>query len=263
MTKIFISYRRDDSASAAGRIDDRLAQKYGRDSVFKDVDSIPLGVDFRTVIRGAVGRCQVLLAVIGRDWLRITDASGGRRLDDPADFVRLEIEAALQRDIPVIPVLVGGAAMPLEDQLPPPLQALVFRNGIAVRRDPDFHTDLNRLMKSLDQLLQRESPKWEGEIPAKSVRPVTVRVPEDDGDECTGHEIGLGSGGDVLDGRPGKSKAGRRAKGLLHGRLSGDTGSVARDHGKEPELFLPQGGRRCQCQGYFRCRFAAIPGGTG
>jgi formylglycine-generating enzyme required for sulfatase activity len=99
----------------------------------------------------------VLLAVIGPHWLHIAGPSGGRRLEDPRDFVRLEIEAALRRDIPVIPVLVGGAAMPADDQLPASLQELAFRNGLAVRRNPDFHHDVGRLIKSLDQLLRRHT----------------------------------------------------------------------------------------------------------
>jgi len=155
MTQVFISYRRDDSADVAGRIDDRLVETYGRANVFKDVDSIPLGIDFREFLGDTVGRCQILLAVIGPQWLHILGPTGGRRLDDPRDFVRLEIEAALRRDIPVIPVLVGGATMPGDAQLPPSLQALAFRNGIAVRRDPDFHHDMDRLLKSLGHSLQK------------------------------------------------------------------------------------------------------------
>jgi formylglycine-generating enzyme required for sulfatase activity len=95
----------------------------------------------------------VLLAVIGRQWLTILN----RRRDDPLDFVLLEIEAALRRGIPVIPVLVSGAAMPNHDQLPPPLQSLAFRNAIQVRRNPDFHRDMDRLLKSLDRLLQGQT----------------------------------------------------------------------------------------------------------
>ncbi len=137
-----------------GRIDDRLVGKYGRANVFKDVDNIPLGVDFRDVISAAVGRCRVLLAVIGPQWLLAASSAGRPRLDDPRDFVRLEIEAALGRGIPIIPVLVNEAVMPGHEQLPLPLQALAFRNGIAVRRDPDFHRDMDRLLNSLDQMLQ-------------------------------------------------------------------------------------------------------------
>jgi formylglycine-generating enzyme required for sulfatase activity len=158
MSQVFISYRRDDSADVTGRIYDRLIQRYGRENVFKDVDNIPLGIDFRQVINDAVGRCQVLLAVIGRQWLDAAGPSGGRRLDDPRDFVRLEIEAALGRGIPVIPVLVGGTVMPGDELLPPSLQALAFRNAIAVRRDPDFHHDVDRLLNSLDLLLAAQPP---------------------------------------------------------------------------------------------------------
>jgi formylglycine-generating enzyme required for sulfatase activity len=156
MSQVFISYRRDDSADAAGRIYDRLVQCFGRDNVFKDVDDIPPGVDFRAVISEAVGRCQVLLAVIGRDWLEIVGPSGKRRLDDPRDFVRLEIEAALSRGILVIPVLVGRAGMPGEERLPESLRPLAFRNAVEVRRDPDFHHDVDRLARHLDPMLRRE-----------------------------------------------------------------------------------------------------------
>ena len=108
-TTIFISYRRQDSGDVTGRIYDRLVQQFGREAIFKDVDSIPLGVDFRISLGDAVGQCNLLLAVIGRRWLSIQNESGARRLDDPRDFVRIEIEAALQRDIPVIPLLVQGS----------------------------------------------------------------------------------------------------------------------------------------------------------
>ena len=96
MPKIFISYRREDSIGIAGRIYDRLCLKFGRESVFMDVDAIPLGVDFRQHLTDAVGQCDILLAVIGERWLTIAD-HGHRRLDNPADFVRIEIETALQR----------------------------------------------------------------------------------------------------------------------------------------------------------------------
>ncbi|GAB4481804.1 MAG: hypothetical protein Kow00124_29960 [Anaerolineae bacterium] len=150
---IFISYRRSDSADATGRLYDRLVAHYGRERIFKDVDSIPLGADFRQVIDGAVGGCAVVLAIIGRGWLSARD-EGGRRLDDPADFVRLEIESALRRGIPVIPVLVSGAVMPRETELPQALRELTYRNGTPVRPDPDFHADVDRLIRALDNLLR-------------------------------------------------------------------------------------------------------------
>jgi TIR domain len=149
-TVIFISYRRQDSGDVTGRIYDRLVQQFGREAIFKDVDSIPLGVDFRGVLDKAVGQCNLLLAVIGRQWLSSQNESGARRLDDARDFVRIEIEAALQRNIPVIPLLVQGAMTPGENDLPPSLQALVYRNAIPIRPDPDFHPDVDRLIKGIE-----------------------------------------------------------------------------------------------------------------
>lgn len=149
MTKIFISYRRDDSVDIAGRIYDRLVQAFGKDNIFKDVDSIPFGVNFKKHLADAVQQCAVELVVIGRAWLDIADEHGNRRLDDPRDFVRIEIEAALTRDIPVIPLLVGGASMPTEDRLPDSLGDLAYRNAATVGRDPYFHLDMDRVIESL------------------------------------------------------------------------------------------------------------------
>ena len=153
-SKCFVSYRRHDSADAAGRIYDRLVAQYGHEGVFKDVDNIPLGADFRQVISDAVGSCAVLLAVIGRDWLTASNERGDRRLDDPSDFVRIEIETALQRTIPVIPLLVRDASIPPEDALPDSLRDLVYRNGIRIRSDPDFHHDMDRLIAALDEVME-------------------------------------------------------------------------------------------------------------
>ena len=152
---IFISYRREDAADVAGRIYDRLVQHFGSTSVFKDVDSIPFGVDFRRHLSDTVGRCSIFLTVIGRQWPTITDETGRRRLDDPRDFVRIEVEAALQRDIPVIPLLVQGAVMPSAEKLPTSLQSLTYRNGIPIRADPDFHRDVDRLIQALDAYLKQ------------------------------------------------------------------------------------------------------------
>jgi len=146
---IFVSYRRQDSADVTGRIYDRLIQCFGKEQIFKDVDSIPLGVDFREHLGGVVGKCDVLLAVIGNEWLA-ADTAGRRRIDDAKDFVRIEIEAALERKIPVIPVLVRGASVPTEQELPASLVLLSYRNGIAVRSDPDFHHDMDRLIAGLE-----------------------------------------------------------------------------------------------------------------
>jgi TIR domain len=155
---IFISYRREDSAEVAGRIYDRLVQRFGKEAVFKDVDSIPYGIDFRTYIMNVVGSCGTLIAVIGDQWL-MPGKSGNRRIDDPSDFVRTEITSALQRKVPVIPLLVKNAEMPKENELPDVLRDMTYRNAIKVRTDPDFHPDMDRLIKSLEQQVVAPS-RW-------------------------------------------------------------------------------------------------------
>src|SRR5882724_6162941 len=128
MSKIFISYRRDDSAVIAGRIYDHLIPPLGPfepEDVFKDVDSIPLGVNFKKYISEKVAECGVCLVIIGPKWVDIADEHGNQRLDNPSDPVRIEVESALQRDIPVIPLLVMGAQMPVENALPETLRGLV------------------------------------------------------------------------------------------------------------------------------------------
>lgn len=157
MTKIFISYRRDDSSYIAGMINDRLENHFGPNSVFLDIDSIPLGLDFRKHISDSVGQCNVLLALIGDSWINATNDQGSRRLDDPTDFVRVEIESALKRDIPVIPVLVGKARMPSATELPSSLQELAYRNAAEVRAGLDLQEHLTRLVRGID-LLSKNDP---------------------------------------------------------------------------------------------------------
>ena len=160
MSKIFISYRRSDSADVMGRIVDRLELDFGEEKIFKDVDDIEAGVDFRQSIANAVQACDVVLAIIGDKWLEVRDGeSGQRRIDKPNDFVRVELETALKRDIRVIPVLVRGTVMPSADQLPESLKALAFRNAIKVRPDPDFSTDIDRLSAALQDLPTRSPQK--------------------------------------------------------------------------------------------------------
>lgn len=150
--RIFISYRHNEDAMAAGWLVERLAGHFGKDQIFKDVDTIEPGDDFVKVIADAVGRCDILLALIGRQWLKITDDDGRRRIDNPQDFVRLEIEAALKRGIRLIPVLIEGTQMPRADEIPPSLAALVrkqalnFSSGSA---EPGF----DRLIKAVNKTL--------------------------------------------------------------------------------------------------------------
>jgi hypothetical protein len=152
MARIFISYRREDSSAAAGRLHDRLQDHYGRDNVFMDVDNIEPGLDFIEVIERTVASCDVLIALIGRQWLTITDADGQRRLDNPEDFVRYEIATALKRNIRVIPALIQGALMPRAPQLPEDLQPLTRRNALELS-DAHFHRDVDGLIEALHRVL--------------------------------------------------------------------------------------------------------------
>lgn len=155
MPKVFISYRREDSAAAAGRIFDKLTSKLGEPAVFFDVNTIPFGTDFRFYIEQILKQCDVLLAIIGDDWLNVAydddRRKGQRRLDDPDDFVRAEIELALKNGVTVIPVLVDQARMPEKNALPPTLADLTFLNAAEARSDRDFHNQVDRLIQQIGQ----------------------------------------------------------------------------------------------------------------
>lgn len=152
MSKIFISYRRDDSAGYAHAIHSQLVQHFSKDQVFMDVDTVEPGVDFVHAIQKAVGECNVLVALIGKRWTG-GEASGTSRLDNEKDYVRLEVSTALARDIRVIPVLVDGMTMPNEDNLPSPVQPITRRNAIEIS-NTRFNYDVEQLIaavrKSLD-----------------------------------------------------------------------------------------------------------------
>jgi TIR domain len=167
--RIFISYRREETAYAAGWLFAQLADHFGDGQVFKDVDSIQLGDDFVEVITRAVGSCDVLLALIGAQWLTVTDEHGRRRLDDPDDFVRLEIEAALTRNVRVIPILVEGTRMPRADELPDSLVRLVRRHALELS-PARFDFDTGRLLKVLDRTL--------AEVRAAQEDAATTELPE-------------------------------------------------------------------------------------
>ena len=157
---VFISYRREDSAGFAGRIYDRLSRRLDAKSVFLDVDNIQPGLDFVEVLAEKLRVCDALIAVIGKSWNFSADKDNRRRLDDPDDFVRIEIEAALRRGIRVIPVLVDGAAMPRREDLPDSLQKLRRRQAIEISHNR-FDSDVERLTRALslieEELRQRES----------------------------------------------------------------------------------------------------------
>src|SRR5215471_15541755 len=160
--KLFINYRREDTRHAAGRLYDRLIQRFGDDQVFMDIDQIEPGEDFVEVIHRKVGTCDIAIVAIGPHWLSATDASGKRRLDDEEDFVRMEIVAALQRNIRVIPVLVDGARMPGRHDLPEALAPLCRRNAIELS-ETRFHADVNRLIDAIEKSFAEAQKKAEGE----------------------------------------------------------------------------------------------------
>ena len=148
MPRILISYRREDSAAYAGRLADRLRDRFGRDNVFIDIDTIRPGEDFVEAIDRSLSVCTVLVALIGRGWLDAEDAAGRRRLDGSDDFVRTEIAKAFERHVRVIPALVGDAVMPAAKDLPQDLQALTRRQAIEIS-DSRFHQDVDRLIDAL------------------------------------------------------------------------------------------------------------------
>jgi hypothetical protein len=157
MRAIFISYRHDDSEGQAGRLFDDLEREFGRDAVFMDVTAIEPGRDFRRAIDEHVASCGVLLCVIGRYWLTLRDETGRRRIDEAADFVRLETASALRRDIPVVPVLVHGAAMPTADELPEDLRGLAFRHAMQLTH-AHWDSDMQVLIGALSRQLSPTRP---------------------------------------------------------------------------------------------------------
>lgn len=156
MPRVFLSYRRDDTAAVAGRIHDQLISCFGHESVFRDVDSIPSGLDFRETLEQAVTECDVLLALIGEMWLQ-PEESGKRRLDNPSDYVRTEIALALARNKPVIPILVGRVRMPSQVELPDDLKELVFRNASRVDHEWGFQTQMLKLIRDIEFLARTGS----------------------------------------------------------------------------------------------------------
>ena len=165
---IFLSYRRADTAGHAGRLFDRLADHFGRDQVFMDVDTIQPGEDFAHAITQRIGSCDVLIALIGDQWLSATDSAGKRRVDDPLDFVRAEITAALERGIPVIPVLVEGAGMPGANSLPDAIRGLVRLQALEIR-DTRFDAETRDLIQAIERHLRSKG------VPAQA-RPFSRRI---------------------------------------------------------------------------------------
>jgi hypothetical protein len=159
MPRVFISYRRIDAPGEAGRLADHLRERFGEDRVFIDVDSIHAGDDFAHVIDGELAMCSAMLVVIGKTWAQCSDAMGRRKLEDPQDFVRLEVDTALRRNVRLVPVLVRGAVLPTADSLPVALRPLL-RHQAFVLDDTHFRSDVDRLIAALEG--RRLNPRWVG-----------------------------------------------------------------------------------------------------
>ncbi|HZL73742.1 MAG TPA: glycerophosphodiester phosphodiesterase family protein [Propionibacteriaceae bacterium] len=213
--RVFISYRRQETAWPARQLYDVLVAELGADRVFKDVDDIEPGDDFVERLQSAVGSCEVLLALIGPQWLTVTDANGARRLDDPEDFVRLEVETALNRDdVRVIPILVDNAKMPTPQELPAGLAALTRRQAVEIN---PVSFDTRRLLRVLNHTLNdiRSEPAGPSIVEAGAgVRPPGTTPPVPPVEPAPGTSVewalpsapaGPGSGGVV----------GRRRTGML------------------------------------------------
>lgn len=167
-TRVFISYRRSDTQSHANGISDGLATRLPDASIFMDLDSIPAGVDFEEHIRDEINRCDIVLVIIGDNWLETDPHTGGRRIDHPDDFVRLEIESALASpDVVVIPVLVEGARMPSSTELPDSIRRLARINALHID-DTRWRSDLSRLVAriaEIDSAKARVAPAKPGPEP--------------------------------------------------------------------------------------------------
>jgi hypothetical protein len=159
MAGIFINYRRDDAPGVAGRLGDRLAKNFAQRQIFMDVDAMKPGLDFVKQLDEQVSKCDVLLAIIGPGWLNAVDEKGRRKLELPRDYVRIELASALKREIPVIPLLVNGAVMPLEEDLPEELKSLPNRHALELRHTR-FAADSEAIIKALNGILPRRKRWW-------------------------------------------------------------------------------------------------------
>ena len=176
MPTIVISYRRDDSKWIAGRVFDRLQGHYGKDHVFMDIDSIPFGLDFREHIQQTLDRCDVMVAIVGPNWIG-SDQAGGHILDE-TDWVRIELEAALKKKIPVIPLLIDRSRLPKPNELPDGLKGFAFRQTASVDTE-HFHSHMDKVIASIDQHLMRiEQPGVKSPGPSSSPKGSSAQAQE-------------------------------------------------------------------------------------
>jgi hypothetical protein len=173
--RVFLSYRREDASGHAGRLYDLLAARYGAERVFMDIDAIPLGSEFAETINRAVASCDVVIALMGRGWLEAKDSDGHRRLDDPDDFVRREIESALAQGVVVVPATVQGAELPRAEELPSSIAALTRRQGFQLS-DTGWRDDVGRLIRRLEEVAEEQAdPAAAADRLAPSRRPRPTR----------------------------------------------------------------------------------------
>ena len=175
MASIFVSYRQEGGSGFAGRIEADLERRFGKDEVFRDVDDLALGKDFVAALESALQGCRVLIVVIGKTWLTAAGTDGGRRLDNPRDFVRMEIAIALRRDVLVIPVLVEGARMPSEADLPEELKPLARRQAHELT-DARWDYDLGRLADSIRDAAGGSAHQGTGNRKRRFVLPAAAAV---------------------------------------------------------------------------------------
>lgn len=190
MSGIFISYRRDDSRHAAGRLGDDLATAFGPARIFRDVESIDPGVDFEVALEQALKGCAVMLVVIGPRWLNITGKDGQRRLDQPGDWIRIEVARALARQVRLIPVLLEDTPLPEAELLPEDLRALVRRQSLPLS-DARWRGDLQRLIETLERIpgLERVTPP---PVPSAAPSPAPTPPPTSKKALFTGIALGVG-----------------------------------------------------------------------
>ncbi len=255
MSGVFISYRREDSSGHAGWLREGLAERLGRDRVFMDIDTIEPGLDFVEVLERAVDDCDVLLVLIGKAWLTTKGADGRRRLDDPKDYHRLEVESALKRRIRVIPVLVQDATVPRAEELPPTLQTLARRHATELD-DSKWAYDIDRLSTIVKKDLKDPSddPRWQQPPPPPQAPPSQVASPQPPG---AGEEESSRSGSSagaapclsrsLFSPRRGRACPLRRVRALPAQRGSGHPARLRRQvAGRPGQRARPRASRRSQ-----------------
>jgi hypothetical protein len=164
MPRVFISYRREDCAAVAGRLYDRLSQRFGAVNVFRDTDAIDAGAQFAGVIAERIKTCDALVALIDKNWLNTRDVEGRRRLDQPRDFVAIEISGALAQGKLVIPALIEDAPMPTREALPPHMASLADRQAIPIG---DSRFDSFRTTATIDRTI------WSCAVVSLNIRTAT------------------------------------------------------------------------------------------